>query len=63
MCLKLCFTRSNTVRKHLLISFIQFFLSSALCPVFTVSDFLFCRREQIYLVQTFPMAQIHYILF
>ena len=38
------FLREATPSKHLLISFIQFFCPLRMCPVFTVSDFLFSER-------------------
>ena len=63
LCLELRFPWRNAVGNHLLIETVHLFLPSAPCMVFPVCDFLFCRGEQVNLVELLPVAQIHHILF
>ena len=56
MCIR---DRGNTFSKHFSVAFVHFLLPSASRVVFPVSYLLFCRSEQIDLVQIFLMAYIH----
>src|SRR5699024_7433248 len=60
--LERCFSRSNALAWQLQVYILHLFLSPAPCLIFPVCDFLFCRSEQVYLMEMFPMAEIHHFL-
>ena len=59
LCLECRSAYGKAVRQNLPVAFVQFLLPPPSRMIFTVCNFLCRRRKKVYLMQMFPMAQIH----